>query len=105
QLGGRGDEPLSLSGVSSNRDQAASAAGSGIGVAVACSPWVFGARIAITAATARKIAASSSASWSPAVSASAWDARWARSPVVVDVATAEKIAMPSAPPSHIDALI
>ena len=69
------------------------------------SPRVLMAREAISAAASRKMLPASSARWKPEVRASdaeAWAAsRWRAR----EVAIAEKIAIPSAPPSQVDALI
>src|SRR5258708_7919791 len=68
------------------------------------SPRVFVARSAMTAAAARKMLQARSARWNPEVRASA-RATWATSRWLVrDVATAEKIASPSAPPSCCEVL-
>ncbi len=68
------------------------------------SPRVFAARSAITAAHAAMMAASSSARWNPAVSATGVAAPAASSAVVRAVATAEKIASPSPAPTWVDAV-
>src|SRR5580693_7205212 len=68
------------------------------------SPRVFAARSAITAEHRMKMLASSSARWNPPVSATGVEAPAASSDEVCAVATAEKIASPSAAPTWVDAV-
>ncbi len=65
---------------------------------------MLAARSAIAAAHSTKMAASSSARWNPAVSATGRAAPAASSEAVRAVATAEKIASPSAAPTWVDAV-
>jgi hypothetical protein len=74
-------------------------------ISVVGSPRVFAVRSAITAAPRMKRLLSSSARWNPSVSAAGRATCSASSVFVHEVATAEKIASPSAAPTWNDALI
>jgi hypothetical protein len=69
------------------------------------SPRVFAARVAMIAAATTNRAATSSARANPPASAVARGVPAARSEFVRAVATADKIASPSAPPTWKDALM
>jgi hypothetical protein len=68
------------------------------------SPRVFVARSAMNAVATRKMLPASSARWNPDVAATSGAACAASSEFVREVASAEKIASPSAAPTWVDAL-